>query len=159
MPLSLKARALRALAQREHSRSELRTKLLRHAGTQAGSQPDGAAHADPEQLIDQLLDELESTGLLSDARFTESRIHARAGRFGHALIRQELARHGIALEAQAAQALRQSEFERAMQLWKRKFGALAQDPTEQARQMRFLAGRGFSGDVIVRLVRKGEGID
>ena len=157
MPPSLKARALRALARREYSRSELRTKLLHHAGKTAVPGPEHT-EVEPEaqaQQVEQLLDELQSSGLLSDTRFIESRIHARAGRFGHTRIQHELARHGVALGEEAAAELRRTEFERARALWLRKFGAVAQDPSGQARQARFLSGRGFSAEVVRRLVRKG----
>jgi regulatory protein len=64
----------------------------------------------------------------------------------------ELARHGLKLTAQPLQQLRDSELQRATQLWQRRFGASAQDARERARQMRFLAGRGFSGEVIRRVL-------
>ncbi|HEY2977388.1 MAG TPA: recombination regulator RecX, partial [Burkholderiaceae bacterium] len=62
--LSLKARALRWLSQREHSRQELRAKLLRLA-------------ADEPLDVEDLLDQLAAQGHLSDARFVEARVHAR----------------------------------------------------------------------------------
>ena len=41
---------------------------------------------------------------------------------------------------------------RARAVWGRKFGCLAEDAAARARQMRFLAGRGFSAEVIRRVV-------
>ena len=67
----------------------------------------------------------------------------------------ELARHGLKLSAQPLQQLRESELERAIQLWRRRFGMPAQDLRERARQMRFLAGRGFSGEVIRQVLAAG----
>jgi len=58
----------------------------------------------------------------------------------------------VALSAEAADALKQSELERARTVWRRKFGEPPVDPAERARQMRFLAGRGFSADIIRRVV-------
>jgi regulatory protein len=78
-------------------------------------------------------------------------VRVRAPGLGTRRIQMELARHGLKLPAQALQQLRDSELQRATQLWQRKFGATARDARERARQMRFLAGRGFSGDII-RLV-------
>ena len=154
-PLSLKARALQWLAQREHSRIELRRKLLRAAREQARA-GEGTAEDDPAAEIDALLDWLVAQRHLSEARFVESRVHAREKRFGQRRIAQELKQHGAVLDADAAQRLRASEFERARAVWARKFGASpAGDAPARARQMRFLAGRGFDADVIRRVVQDG----
>ncbi len=152
--LSLQGQALALLARREHSRQELRTKLLAHARKLATASPDETDDAFESwcRQIDALLDGLEAQRYLSDARFAESRVHARAAGQGQARIRQELARHGVELPAELAQTLRSTELERARALWQRRFGAPAQEPREQARQMRFLAARGFSSDVIRRVV-------
>ncbi len=152
---SLKARAIMWLAQREHSRAELREKLLGHAhnvsrGAQA-EDPDTPL-SDVEHDVDRLLDWLESHQYLSQARFLEARVNARASRFGNLRIRQELARHGVELAAPQAQALQQSELARARIVWQRKFKEAATDAAGRAKQMRFLAGRGFSADVIRRVV-------
>lgn len=149
---SLKAQALALLARREHSRAELRRKLLDHARKRVPPPDpfDGEAAA---AEVEAVLDQLEAARHLSDARFAESRVHARAGRQGTARIRQELARHGIALDAVTAQQLRETEFERARAVWQRKYGGTPPaDPAERARQMRFLAARGFAAEVVRRLV-------
>ena len=141
---SLKARALRWLAQREHSRSELRRKLLRHVE---------AADEGADAAVDTLLDALEREGYLSDARFVESRIRARAARLGTARIAAELAQHRIELPADSARELAANEWQRAHALWQRRFGIAAEDAAERARQARFLIGRGFATDVVRRVVR------
>jgi regulatory protein len=154
-PLSLKARALQWLAQREHSRVELRRKLLRAAREQARA-GEAAADDDPAADIEALLDWLAAERHLSETRFVESRVHARQARFGQRRIAQELKQHGAALDADAAQRLRATEFERARAIWARKFGTSpAADAGARAKQMRFLAGRGFDADVIRRVVRGG----
>ena len=144
------------LSQREHSRSELRRKLLSRlrADAAAGTEPRDASGAAAE--VEALLDWLEANRYLSEARFAESRVHARAARFGTLRITQELSRHGVALEGEVLQQLRDSELPRAREVWARKFGVPAGSPAERARQMRFLAGRGFSGDVIRCVV---QGVD
>jgi regulatory protein len=114
--------------------------------------PEAEREADPEQAVDTLLDWLAARGYLSDERFVESRLHARAAKQGAALIRQELARHGLALGPEQAAALRESEFARAQALWRRKFGTVADEPRERARQARFLAARGFAAEVVRRIV-------
>ena len=155
-PPSLQARALGWLAQREHSRSELRRKLLRAARlSEAEPEPEPEPADDTPERVDRLLDVLQAKGLLSEERFVESRVRVRAPNLGTRRIQMELARHGLKLAAQPLQQLRDSELQRATQLWQRKFGAPALDPRERARQMRFLAGRGFSGEVIRRVLADG----
>ncbi len=166
---SLKARALQWLAQREHSRPELRRKLLAYASAQSATLPTAGALAEPggnapfERRVaptpamladvDALLDWLAANQLLCEARFVEGRVRARSVRHGNLRIRHELAQHGLELGPDAEQALKDSEFERARQVWARKFDAPASDAAGRARQARFLAGRGFSADVIRRLLR------
>jgi regulatory protein len=166
-PLSLKARAIGLLAQREHSRAELRRKLLRIeqqqrarlAATQALGVADGETVSDdaPEtgaSAVDVLLDTLAAAGYLNEARFVESRLHVRASRFGAQRIQQELAQHGLKLDAEQHAALRETELERAREVWLRRFGAEpSRNPGERARQTRFLLARGFAPEVVHRLLR------
>jgi regulatory protein len=109
--------------------------------------------------VQALLDELEARGLLCEERFMESRVHAREARFGNRRIEAELARHGLELAPEAAEELRRTELDRARAVWARRYGAAEPDrffdAAETARQMRFLAARGFSPDVIRRVVKGG----
>jgi len=161
-PLSLKARALQWLAQREHSRIELGRKLLRLARQRTAEQADGggseaaSAALDPASEVDALLDWLVAQRHLSDARFVESRVNARAARYGNLRIRRELGQHGAALDTATADRLKASELARARAVWERKYaGVPATQAADRARQMRFLAGRGFAADVIRQVVRGG----
>ncbi len=155
---SLKSRALQLLAQRDQSRLELRRKLLRHArAALAGAEADvdvdaagGAAVAEVEALLDWLA----ANGLLSDARFAESRVHARQARFGTLRIQDELGRHAVALPPELAQALAATELARAAAVRARRFAALPVDAAERAAQSRFLLGRGFAPELIRRLMRE-----
>lgn len=148
------------LVQREHSRTELRRKLLPVARAALHALDDSLDAATcrerAAEQVDTLLDWLEANRYLSQARFAESRVHARAARFGNRRIEQELAQHGVALDATVRERLRASELERARAVWQRKYGGAAPPgapgATERARQMRFLAGRGFSADVVRRVV-------
>jgi regulatory protein len=154
---SLRARALQWLAQREQSRSELRRKLLPHALAEdeaAAAAGGPIAELAPAARVDALLDWLEAHEYLSHERFVESRVHARAARFGNLRIRQELKQHQVALPAAAAQALKDSELQRACAVLERKFAQPPSTPAERARQARFLAGRGFSPEVIARALRR-----
>ncbi|WP_140634725.1 recombination regulator RecX [Methylibium rhizosphaerae] len=144
--LSLKGRALKYLAAREHSRAELLRKL--------------APHAEEPAEVERVLDELEARGLLSAERFVESLLHRRAARLGTARLRQELQQHKLPADAvaQAVEALRGTELERARAVWQRRFGGEpAADAAERARQVRFLTARGFSSEVIRRVVRGADG--
>jgi regulatory protein len=177
--LSLKGRALQWLAQREHSRLELRRKLMRQARadllarlaahpTQAGDVHDsthqpqadvdasaaGPAAASIADEVDALLDWLQSHRYLSEERFVESRVYARQSRFGNLRIRQELSQHAVELTADLSADLMQSEHERARAVRQRKFGDAAASLSDRARQARFLAGRGFSAEVIWQVLRE-----
>jgi regulatory protein len=162
-PRSLKARAMQWLAQREHSRAEMQRKLLPHARAlvaqaQAGAPPESVEAPEPGEVlakVTEVLDWLEAHQYLSQQRFAESRIHARAARHGNLRIQQELAQHGVVLDAETAQSLKSSEFERAREVWGRKFAALAADAAGRARQARFLSSRGFSAETVRRVLRLG----
>lgn len=118
------------------------------------SAPDSASleAVDPEIAVDQLLDWLAARGYLSDSRFIDSRVNALARKHGALRIRHELSRHGLVLESDQAARLRETEFERARALWQRKFGKLAVDVRERAKQARFLAMRGFASELVRRIV-------
>jgi regulatory protein len=152
---SLKARALQWLAQREHSRVELRRKLLPHAKSEdeLAASSGAAPHEPAAARVEALLDWLEAHRYLSQERFVESRVHARSARFGNLRIRQELKQHQVALSPEAAQALKDGELGRARAVRERKFAQWPADAAERARQARFLAGRGFSPEVIARALR------
>ena len=134
--ISLKGRALRLLSQREHSRVELERKLAEHE-----EEPGTLARA---------LDELQAKGFISEERVVESVVHRRASKLGAARVQQELAAKGLSAESMslALEQLRVTEFERARDVWSRKFGESATDPKERAKQMRFLLSRGFAAEVV-----------
>lgn len=132
---------MRYLARREHSRAELRTKLLPHV--QEGED------------VEAVLDALAQRGWLSDERAAEQVVQQRRGRFGTQRIAHELRQKGIAesLIDAALPQLRESELEAAREVWRKKFGSLPQDAKEKARQARFLQSRGFAAEVIFKLLR------
>ncbi len=140
---SLKGRALRLLSGREYSRTELERKL------QAFEEEPGT--------LSLALDDLQAKGFISEARVIESVIHRRASKLGLMRIRQELQSKGLDPEAVASAlgGLKASERERAQEIWRKKFGAAPSDAQDAAKQMRFLASRGFGGDVIRQVVQGG----
>lgn len=143
---SVKGRALRYLAQREHSRAELERKLARAV--------EDTPEASAQQQISAALDDLTAKGLLSDQRTAESVLRGQGARHGSRRLKQTLQAKGLApsLVASTLQQARATELERAQDVWRRKFGAPAPDAAGRAKQMRFLAGRGFDGDIIRRVV-------
>ena len=144
---SLRARALRLLAMREHSRDELVRKL--------------AAHAESPQALVDVLDALERAGHLSEQRFVESLLQRRASRYGRRRIEQELDQHGVG-EAARLEALRQvsqTERERALSVWRKRFGQPPASLAERGRQHRFLAARGFDAETIAWVLKHGGASD
>lgn len=141
LKLSLKARALRYLSMREHSRTELARKLARHA--------------EASDDIEALLNFLEAQNWLSQTRFSEALVNRRAARYGNSRIVSELQSHGIGGDAlsEIKAELEGDEVTRARAVWRKKFGTLATNATERAKQMRFLQQRGFSHRAIQAAMR------
>lgn len=132
----MRERAVRLLARREHSRAELLRKL-----EQAGFL---------REEIAPLLDEFEEKNWLSDRRFAESWVADHRARAGSVKLAYDLRQRGVSdavIEA-VLNGTRDSELERAREVWRKKFGIPAIDASEQARQIRFLQSRGFSGEII-----------
>lgn len=129
-PQELKARALRYLVRREHSRDELARKL--------------SPHAESAEILEGTLNWLESTNKLSNQRFAEVRTHQLARKYGAARIRQDLKAKGIDDYPVSAAG----ELERARAILARKYRAPATSREEHARRARFLQSRGFSYDTI-----------
>ncbi|MDR0634798.1 MAG: recombination regulator RecX [Azoarcus sp.] len=139
---SLRERALRHLARRDHSRAELARKLAPHGS--AGE-------------IETVLDRIGELSLQSDARMAASWVRGHAGRFGRARLQNELARRGVApelIEEALADDGLASETERAHAVWRAKFHAAPADAREWARQARFLHGRGFAADIVRAVLRE-----
>ena len=128
-----------------------------HAASANGVHEQAATWLEEQsRLIPAMLDELQAKGWLSDQRAAEALLHQRSARFGQARLRQLLQQKGI--DAETSQALLQetahSELARAHALWQKKFGTLPATPAERARQMRFLANRGFAAAIIQRILRQ-----
>ena len=98
---SLRERALRYLARREHTRVELARKL--------------APHAKDETELSALLDALEAKKQLSDARFADARVNKLARKYGSARILHDLKSRGVdpELARQAAANAQEDDVARA----------------------------------------------
>lgn len=139
-PRELKARALRLLMRRDHGREELVRQLTKHAQSPAE--------------LEALLDELIRRKLLSEDRVAESRANTLSRKFGVSRIRNDLRAKGISdetIERVAAEA-QATELERAKEIWQKKFREPGTTQAERAKQMRFLAARGFSSDTIRKVL-------
>ena len=134
---SLRTRAMRFLARREHSRAELQRKL--------------ASIAVEGDDVEALLDELAGKGWLSDARYAELAVRSKARRFGPLRVAHQLRAKGvgdetIALAVASAGADGEANLER---IWASRFSAAPGDERQRGRQVRFLQGRGFPlGDIL-----------
>ena len=130
------------LARREYSRAEISGRL--------------GARAQSAEQLEAVLDGLAAEGLLSEARFAASLARRRSERFGTARLAQELKQHRIdpAIADPLLGAAHESERERAFAVWAKRFGASAASLSEKARQYRFLAQRGFSGETVNWVLRE-----
>jgi regulatory protein len=142
MPESdLRSRALACLARREYTRIELARKL--------------APYCEDRDEIAALLDDFTQRGWLNETRYAEMLVQARQDKFGSRRIIHELREKGVSEETIAATLpeVQENELETARAAWVKKFGAAPADAREKAKQMRFLAGRGFCADTIRRVVQ------
>ena len=140
-PASLRQRALGYLARREHSRADLTRKLER-----AGFEPDA---------IGPVLDEFEAKNWLSDQRFAESWVADHRARAGSVKLAYDLRQHGVSdtLIATVLEGHRDSEFDRALEVWRKKFGTPPGDAAEKAKQIRFMLSRGFRQEIIQKTLK------
>ena len=139
--LSLTGRALKLLSQREHSRLELERKL--------------APHVEEGEALGAVLDALEAKNFINPERVAQSVLYRRSSKLGTSRVLQELRSKGLDDDTvrAAAEQLRATEHARAWDVWQRKFGQLPTTPQERMKHMRFLASRGFGGDVVGKVLR------
>lgn len=142
-PVNLLAKAVALLSRREHSEQELRRKL--------------AKYTEDTQQIDTVIARLQKENWQSDERFAENFVLFRQERWGNQKILQSLRQHQLPPETIATlkENLRETELSRAQDVWERKFhGHYPTTPQEKAKHMRFLASRGFSADVVYKVLQK-----
>ncbi len=134
--------ALRLLARREHSRSELAQKL--------------AARGVGSEVAEHVLAELSAGALQSDERFAEEYVRARSERgYGPLQILAGLRERGIdeAILLHRVDPQDPAWIERLAETRRRRFGILLpMDPGPRSRQCRFLVRRGFPEALVRRLL-------
>ncbi|MFL5346433.1 MAG: regulatory protein RecX [Hyalangium sp.] len=138
---------LRLLAMRARSRHELRLALERKQFS--------------AQVREQVLEKLQGLGYVDDARFAKDRAASllQKGRLGPQAVLQRLEAHGLGSEearealSAATGAVEFDPLEAARKVLEGR-GLLGRrlEPKEQARAGRLLHSRGFSSDVIQRLL-------
>ncbi|WP_246233526.1 recombination regulator RecX [Pelistega europaea] len=142
-PVNLLAKAVAILSRREYSEVELRRKLSQYTEDQA--------------QIDAVVERLQRENWQSDQRFAENFVISRQQRWGNQKILHALKNHQLTEEtvSELKETLKETEFDRALEVWNRKFhGMLPTTPQERAKQIRFLASRGFSADVVRKILSR-----
>jgi regulatory protein len=105
--------------------------------------------------LEAVMNFLEAANFLSNERFSESLVRRRQTRFGNLRILAELQSHDLKKcdLAGLKLALSESEGQRATELLHKKFQKSPQNNVEKAKQMNFLAQRGFSSRAIYDALR------
>ncbi|MDR2174082.1 MAG: recombination regulator RecX [Burkholderiales bacterium] len=139
---NLKATVIRMLARRDYGRAELAQRLSRRGV------------ADDE--IVSVLDEMTELGFLSDARYAESLVRQKQGRYAKRAIAYTLKERGLDRDtAEAALSALETtdEADEALALWRKRFSTPPQDERERNRQLRFLLSRGYSTTVAFKVLK------
>jgi len=139
-------RGLKLLSRREHSRSELKRKLL--------GKPDLPENS--SNLVDSVLDRLTENGYLSETRFSELFIRQRFQKgSGQRDILARLQKRGIdsRLARKAlAEFVEEDEvdwYQHAADVLSAKFSPVSDFETNRDRMIRFLQQRGFNDDEVL----------
>lgn len=103
-----------------------------------------------------LIEDFKQRGWLSEERYAEQIVHARKSKFGSMRVAHELREHGVAEELveQALAEVRQDELGNARAVWQKKFKTAPKNREEWAKQARFLQGRGFSFELIKKVLNE-----
>jgi regulatory protein len=132
--------ALGLLARRDMSRSEFTTKLKSREFT-------------PEE-IESVIAWCAAEGFFNETRYAESKARSLGSRYGARRVGATLRQKGVDEEvvATAMAQLKETDFDRARDMWQRKFGEVAANANDKNKQIRFLQSRGFGFDVIKRVI-------
>ena len=139
---------MRLLGRREHSARQLSQKL-RAGGVEA-------------DVAGETVGSLAESGWQSDSRYAQMLVRSRSAQgYGPLRIEAEMRVAGIDAESiRAALAEAEVDWDELIQrLWQRKFGQVAENAQDRAQQYRYLAGRGFDGRSIGRVLKGDFGDD
>ena len=98
-----------------------------------------------------MLTGLKQKNQLSEERFAEERARRLSRKYGAARIRQDLKAKGVSEEL-IERVSPTDELERARAILERKYRVPASSREERAKRMRFLQSRGFSFEIIFKLL-------
>lgn len=165
----LKSKVLEMLSKREYAKEELKEKVLAWVVKQRGKTIEVSHRSsgvytqtlEEEAAVETVLTEFEERGWLSDERYIESYLNQKAYRFGERRLKQELQQKGVSesLISEQLEALKESEYERAREVWGKKYNKKPEDAKTYAKQLRFLVYRGFSPSLSQRVIRGSEETD
>lgn len=140
LEVNLKSKALEFLARREYGYHELYLKLQKYS----------------EDLdeIKHVLDELKQKKFLSEHRYISNYLHSKQVKYGIRKIRYDLLQKKVNIETldEILEENKTDEYTVAYSIWQRKFGQGPIDNKERMRQVRFLQSRGFSSEIISRII-------
>lgn len=138
--------ALRLIGYRDRSVSEIRRRLI--------------GNDFPEDIVDEVIDQLSGSGLLDDGKFSRDWVKARSASkpMGKTRLAWELRSKGVEAPVvdEALDSLdEQAEFEMACSVAEQKLRkADRTDPSLRSRLSSFLRRRGFGWEVITRVIDK-----
>jgi regulatory protein len=127
------------LSRQAYTKRQLTEKLLKKKST--------------AEIIEQVMDKLESMGFIDDARYAEQYVHSRQHKTGTLKLKQELFQKGVD-EATVTQTLGEvsedQQLAAATLLLEKQRSKLQKTESHKvfAKAYAFLARRGFSGDII-----------
>lgn len=142
-PINLRQKAFELLARRDYAYHELSTKLL--------------TYTQETTAIKQLLDELVAQDWINDDRFIKNFITRKATRYGPQKLKYLLQQktHNQELVAENLKTIAIDELENARKVWLQKFkGHIATEQKDKNRQIRFLLSRGFSLNIIFKIINE-----
>ena len=136
----LLSRALTLLSRRDIPRAEFIAKLV------------AAGYAKPE--VEGAADWCIEQGFLNETRFVEGAARRLSAKYGVSRVTRALRSKGVTEQAIAdvTPDLKENELARARALWTRKFREPPADANARAKQIRYLQSRGFSFDIIKRVI-------
>lgn len=145
-PSSIYPYAIMLLSRREHSKAELKQKLVRRFGAEA------------LLTIEETLARLAQENYQSDERFTESFITSRLQRgYGLNRIKLELRQKGIDQEGinhmTKNNSIQEQEHIQLERMWRKKFNTQPKTSQERYQQQCHLAKKGFRKEVIEQFFR------
>lgn len=141
---SITFHAINLLSKKEYSRNQLFYRLKEISND--------------EIEINDVLNQLEKKNFLSTNRFVDSIVERKKSKYGYTKIIRELIKNGTNEEKieEIRNNLKLTEYERALNVLRKRFIESPKNNIEYAKQIRFLSSRGFSKEVIFKIIKIGK---